>query len=874
MEIPPYVVQLRGTTREGKAFNASGVLVDAAGTILTCWHVVNGATKVTAHLSPTRSAPYGDAESHGNDLATLRPSVPLLSTPFADPDLDWRGRVKVGDPVTVWGFSTADYYAGAQHIDATIRGFDERDARIGLTASINPGDSGGALLDERQRLIGIVQVNDPNNEGHGMAVPIHLAPASIFDRRSGAGLPVPASSPNFLGRDDEVVQILEKLHTKRLVTLFGVAGIGKSECARAVARRASSHSWAATGVHYIDLQSATNTAEVAAIIRAAHELVGTAKGPAIGTSLRGPFLHVLDDVQQALTGDAKNLRALLRELHDYSDPARFLVTSRTPLGIPGLETKIPLGRLKPPHDVVLAKQLLRFFGYDMQPGDDDRLRKLLESLDGIPLAMVNATSRMQDPAYTLQKFLKLWEQKRTAALTVPGVGEPDKSTSVDYSLMLTFHGLPDDRTRRLFSTFSLLPAGGTAALFDALFGDDASALVDELVRQTLIEPRDDRYTMLVPLREFAVSTFEHGPPADLVQALDKCLIGLATSACCDEAWIVRRRESAALITTELANLLAAVDRAEKRGDHRAVATLTDSFRSYYAFAMPGEGAEAQLRRSIAAAEKIGEPRLEANLLKALADVYWVIDKHKRARPLLLRAIGIYETLHDDAALADCKWSLGGIHWILEEYEDARKLHEEGLSISRNLDDRRRMARCIQSIGDVDRMEKKYDDARTRYTEALDLFRAASDVVGEAQALRHLGEVSYAQQQYEEALRDYEKSLRLFEESGEQLGAAAAVRSIGDVQRKFGHIDAAYEAYKDALGRFERLGDRYDVAGVLWQMTLCFETKGDLAQAIQKMETVVGIYQQIEVPDVKTAQARLERLRAAAAPPPPEPGAVS
>jgi len=178
VETPGYVVRVFGKTREGDLFNGTGIIVSQNGHVITCWHVVSQAAEIQVQLPYPYNRPgryqICDRLEH-DDLALLVSLVPLDErTNCAPLHPNWREDTQPGDEVSVLGFSTEQYYVAPQHIPCKIRGFDAQHGRIGLSAAINPGDSGAPVFNTDGKVIGMVNAKDSQRAGHGQAIPISL----------------------------------------------------------------------------------------------------------------------------------------------------------------------------------------------------------------------------------------------------------------------------------------------------------------------------------------------------------------------------------------------------------------------------------------------------------------------------------------------------------------------------------------------------------------------------------------------------------------------------------------------------------------------------------------------------------------------------
>jgi S1-C subfamily serine protease len=181
------------TQRQGQA-TGSGIVIDGNGTILTNYHVVENAVKVTVSFEKGKSV---EAQVVGkdpsNDLAVLRIRTDGLTLhPLTLGD---SAGAQVGDPVYAIGnpfdlertLTTGVISALQRQIQAP-NGFTINNV-LQTDAPINPGNSGGPLLDAAGRVIGInSQIETSSGGGSvgiGFAVPINTAKSEIAQLEKG-----------------------------------------------------------------------------------------------------------------------------------------------------------------------------------------------------------------------------------------------------------------------------------------------------------------------------------------------------------------------------------------------------------------------------------------------------------------------------------------------------------------------------------------------------------------------------------------------------------------------------------------------------------------------------------------------------------------
>ncbi|WP_243427260.1 S1C family serine protease, partial [Gemmiger formicilis] len=155
----------------------SGVIISQDGYILTCAHVVSGATSVKVQLDngDTYDATIVGSDST-SDIAVIKiEATGLTPAVIGDSDALAVGEtvVAVGNPLGTLSNSVTDGIISALNREVTVE--DNNMTLLQTDASISPGNSGGGLFNANGELIGIVNAKSSYSEaeGIGFAIPIN-----------------------------------------------------------------------------------------------------------------------------------------------------------------------------------------------------------------------------------------------------------------------------------------------------------------------------------------------------------------------------------------------------------------------------------------------------------------------------------------------------------------------------------------------------------------------------------------------------------------------------------------------------------------------------------------------------------------------------
>jgi S1-C subfamily serine protease len=188
-KVSPSVVQVTAKAANGEPSTGAGVIVDEMADILTSLHIIDGGSDIQVRFSDgTLSRVEVVARLPDRDIAVLRALAPPAQ--FQPATLGNPGSLAIGDPAFVIGHPfglTRSLTTGViSGLERAMTAPDLRQPITGLIqfdAAVNPGSSGGPLVDQRGDVVGIVTglVNPAGKvfSGVGFAVTIDAAAAGL-----------------------------------------------------------------------------------------------------------------------------------------------------------------------------------------------------------------------------------------------------------------------------------------------------------------------------------------------------------------------------------------------------------------------------------------------------------------------------------------------------------------------------------------------------------------------------------------------------------------------------------------------------------------------------------------------------------------------
>lgn len=405
--------------------------------------------------------------------------------------------------------------------------------------------------------------------------PLRTATDTVPEPES-APLNVPPLPDFYVDRGHLVTEVADALAsgTRRLITLTGMGGIGKTTIALAV-----SHELARQGVPVAFCPLEAESLAAGAMARTAHA-AGLDAGVELVSSLRSEYdgVIVLDNVEQIA-----DLPPVVSRLIESPSGLRLLATSRRSLGVPG-EKVVPVPSLSAgadgaPGAVDLFVAIARNAGADIPDDPPAEVAQLCELLDGIPLSIEIAATRTR--TISPGRLLDRLRHSRDSLLDLAS-GRTDERRATLRAIIRDSTSTLGPDSRGLLEVLASFDGWVSLDLLEVAAASrvegDALEALDQLVEGGLaIVDGDGRTRLREPVREFAARL---GPRAHLDDELVRAVLALCTA---EGPRLTGPTTTAALarLSADDAALWRAIQLSAERGAAQTAAQLARSLHRYW-----------------------------------------------------------------------------------------------------------------------------------------------------------------------------------------------------------------------------------------------------------------------------------------------------
>jgi predicted ATPase/DNA-binding SARP family transcriptional activator len=649
-------------------------------------------------------------------------------------------------------------------------------------------------------------------------------------RKSGAaGLPgmavtrsenlpgnLPAAVDSFLGRDTEVPVLINLVRRRRIVTLVGVAGVGKSrlavECARRLAPEHPDGAWLCE-------LSALRSADAVGHATAAALSVTPAPGTDTDTifhlveALRTRrLLVVLDNCEHLLD----EVRRLVAALAERCPSVHVLATSREPLGAAGEHVwrVQPLALPFPgahPASASHRTPALRLFadraravdpGFALTDATMPAVADICRRVDGLPLAIELAARRVDvlSPAEIADRLhdpLRLLVSRRPVDVE----RHRDLRRTIEWS-----YDLLGDAEQRAFERMAVFAGDFDLGAVGAVCtppGEDELELVSSLVDKSMVVAHPgapSRYVLFETLRQYAAERLDaRGETGAANGRHGRHFVEVAENA---ELRLRSAEEAAAVavLNRELTNLRLAHAWAREHDLERAL--RLSAALHWYAFFRHRFELYHWAEQAVEAPGAADLPRFAA-AASAAANGAWVRGDRRVAAHLAERALA--KVAPDDPERRFPAHVLGDVALFEGRLEEAYSWYDEALALSRAAQDAFHAGIMLGNHALVRAYQGDIDEALRLATEGQREARSSGSPTCEAWNRYAVGE-ALSTHDPERAIEALDASMVASRQVENRFMLGVALVTVSSLRSQYGKPKQALHSFLDVINHWHEAGN--------------------------------------------------------------------
>ena len=636
---------------------------------------------------------------------------------------------------------------------------------------------------------------------------------------------LPAQLTSFVGRGRELIELKRLLTKRRVLTILGAGGIGKTRLALQLAAEVKDAY--RDGIWFIDLAPLEDpdlVPNAAAQALGVQQAYGKRLVDALCNHVRTRrLLLILDNCEHLLDASARLVEAMLRA---GPDPT-IVTTSREPLRIGGEQifrlTALSLPGPAAKTESIHRSEAVQLFvdraqhqvhDFALTPAQAPAVARLCVLLDGIPLALELAAAHV--PSLSIDeintrlsdRFNLLTDGSRTAL--------PRQKTlraTLDWS-----SGLLSESERQVFRRVSVFAGGFTLQGARAVATDEINAessiegILSRLVACSLVNMHANpgpRFRLLDTMRAYGLEMLERAGETRATQRRHAHYLRDRFEGATLDWLRLTEVEWRGLYVPEVDNLRATLEWSlGADGDPAvAVALAGASAPLWTVLSLYGEG----VQRLEAAAALIGSntsPSDEAPLWLWRA-ILWRSAMPARALAACKRAVGLYQKLDRPMELGHSNLRLAHLLATAGRFDESAAALAVALPRIEHLGLPKLLGFYFGNAGFLAALKGDPAAARTYYQQALSLFREAGNESSVVESISNLADISWALGDLaaaEASLREYiaMRGSRFLRRS--RIGFALC--NLAGVLTERGDFVAALEAAREGLPLLEDAGEAW------------------------------------------------------------------
>ena len=596
---------------------------------------------------------------------------------------------------------------------------------------------------------------------------------------------LPQQLTSFVGREAELAAVKDALSGTRLLTLFGIGGVGKTRLSLQVA--ADVVASYPDGVWFVELAPIGDARLVPQVVASALGVREDAGRPVLDALLQHvrdrTLLIVLDNCEHVIDACA----TLVHQLLQAAPGVRIVASSRERFNIAGeaVHAVPPLaipssGTAPSPADAAASEAVQLFVerarsilpAFALTDRNLPAVVEICRRLDGIPLALELAAARLR--ALPVEEIAARVDDRFRLLASGDRTALPRQKTLralIDWS-----HDLLSEPERVLFRRLAVFAGGFTLDAVESVARDGAIAegdvldLLAGLVDKSLVTLDADagRYGMLETVRQYAMEKLDASG------------------------------EGAAVRERHLDYYLSLIE----KGDA----------------GLPPDEESRWLERV---------DRARENVLAAHAWSLHAPDAGERSYRL------VFAMRH---------------HWFARGQLDlGHRLSLDTVANGPREPAGAERGRALWVAGQISALTARYAEAQSFLEESLRIARSQGDRAMEARVLNVLALALMGQGDSAGAARHCERTLEIAREMGDERRIVMASNALAQIRRREGDLDRAEALYRDAMTLSRKLGNREMECIVLLNLTMVAIQRGDPCGAVDPLREVIAFVAETKSP---------------------------
>jgi non-specific serine/threonine protein kinase len=675
-------------------------------------------------------------------------------------------------------------------------------------------------------------------------------------------IPVTLTLPNiatsFVGRKQEVDEVMGLLTTSRLVTLVGTAGCGKTRLAQQVASQINGQFQ--DGIFWIELARLEDPLLVTQVVAVSLHTVEQADAPLVDSILdtiqHKQILIVLDNCEHLLTAVAPLVETLLRA----APQLRILATSREPLTLVGEQRFSVLPLSVPPVglqlDQVRQADAIQLFverarviipKFELTRDNVTSIIQICRQLDGIPLAIELAAARLN--VLTVEQIAARLHDRFNLFVTASHLTLTQHQTlyaAVEWSDRLL--SPPEQAMLRRMSVFA---AGCSLETAEAVCSEDGSehsqvlTILSSLVDKSLViadttQSSEARYHLLEIIRQYAREKLNAAGEWDAIHTrLLDYFVRHINAISMPSPYMPIAQTSLSWLEREYDNIRVALTWAV--GHHQieaglsianAVYALWDVRNTVHEGRLWYERFFVHLNETLPLALRVTALTQAAYLAMFLGDPPAAFN-WSRAAVALCECAG-----NNDQSLLS--YALSGIAGAARAAGDVATLfqvNERIIQLQREVDDLPGLGMSYYAQGVTTMILGEYQTAHQLLNEALLSARRDEDIPRLIIVLNALGDLARIEGNFVRAVTCYEESLVITRKIGAVREMSTAEIGLARAWLRSGEFDRAYHLLRQNLSMHHAQADRYGILQGLAAFSAWAASVGLMTASVRLMAVV-------------------------------------